>query len=493
MKFSTFRSRKPASKRQPASRRRRRALFESLESRQLLAVDLQVTDAYLIDGMGLRINEPVLGEQMFVRVEFATTDLPVGSQYQVEVQIDGVPRRSGTLFNGAGSATGSGSVTLNGWFATQPTHELFARVDADNVVPENDELNNSTVVQLNSAAGLPPFKFAWPVGADVYDQVVPLRYVDIDPSGGAMDYAGGTATSNGSFGLTIGAVNFRDQDAGIPVLAAADGVVQSATDGLGDRNTFAGFAPGNSVIIDHGNGWTTEYRHLRRDSVTVVPNQLVTAGETIGMLGASGGSSGPNVEFVVRHLGRVVDPLIDPSSLLLFPVPSYSGDTVALIDGGVTTYDPTSDLLEGPSELAEWSPVGSQNMYAWGAFTGLKQDDELKAVWYRPDQTEDGFEIVTVLQDTNFLRQAFQNPAMTQRDTGTWTVEFLVNDVKVGERTFEVVSPGQPDAYFTRFGSQVVDDRFTPLNIGTSTVGNVFRPTMTIFVSNLGDDLLTFG
>ncbi|MEZ6111485.1 MAG: hypothetical protein R3C99_10755 [Pirellulaceae bacterium] len=48
------------------------------------------------------------------------------------------------------------------------------------------------------------------------------------------------------------------------------------------------------------------------------------------------------------------------------------------------------------------SPVGSQNMYAWGAFTGLKQDDELKAVWYRPDQTEDGFEIVTVLQDTNF-------------------------------------------------------------------------------------------
>jgi Peptidase family M23 len=85
--------------------------------------------------------------------------------------------------------------------------------------------------------------------------------------------------------------NRDSHDLGHPVLATAPGVVQSVVD-LGDTSY------GLYVVIDHGGGWTTLHAHLLRAFVTV--GQQVDQGQVIGLLGTSGGSTGPHLHYEQR-------------------------------------------------------------------------------------------------------------------------------------------------------------------------------------------------
>jgi hypothetical protein len=92
--------------------------------------------------------------------------------------------------------------------------------------------------------------------------------------------------------------NRDSHDLGHPVLATAPGVVQSVVD-LGDTSY------GLYVVIDHGGGWTTLHAHLLRAFVTV--GQQVDQGQVIGLLGTSGGSTGPHLHYEQR-LDKVDQP-----------------------------------------------------------------------------------------------------------------------------------------------------------------------------------------
>lgn len=84
---------------------------------------------------------------------------------------------------------------------------------------------------------------------------------------------------------------------GDPVLAVADGVVSFA----GDRSGY-----GNTVEIDHGNGYVTRYAHNSRLSRQV--GDLVRAGQEIARAGSSGRSTGAHVHFELWQDGVVVNP-----------------------------------------------------------------------------------------------------------------------------------------------------------------------------------------
>ena len=74
-----------------------------------------------------------------------------------------------------------------------------------------------------------------------------------------------------------------------PVLAAAPGtVVIAGVDGVN-----SGF--GETVTIDHGNGFTTRYAHLSQ--IWVQPGQVVGRGQQIGVSGNTGNSTGPHLHF----------------------------------------------------------------------------------------------------------------------------------------------------------------------------------------------------
>ena len=86
---------------------------------------------------------------------------------------------------------------------------------------------------------------------------------------------------------------------GTPIHAAAAGTVTQAGD--------AADGYGNSVFIDHGNGYLTHYAHQSRIAVTV--GQAVKAGQVIGYEGATGDATGPHLHFEVHQgMWNQIDP-----------------------------------------------------------------------------------------------------------------------------------------------------------------------------------------
>lgn len=88
-----------------------------------------------------------------------------------------------------------------------------------------------------------------------------------------------------------------EANTGDPVLAVADGVVSYS----GGRSGY-----GNTVEVDHGNGYVTRYAHNSR--LTRKAGSLVRAGEEIAKAGSTGRSTGAHVHFEVWQNGRVVNP-----------------------------------------------------------------------------------------------------------------------------------------------------------------------------------------
>lgn len=88
-----------------------------------------------------------------------------------------------------------------------------------------------------------------------------------------------------------------DGEAGDPVYAAADGIVQEA----GKNGPH-----GRMIVIEHNDQFKTVYSHLR--DMFVEPGQHVRQGEQIGEIGTSGRSTGPHLHYEVVWNGNRVDP-----------------------------------------------------------------------------------------------------------------------------------------------------------------------------------------
>jgi lipoprotein NlpD len=86
--------------------------------------------------------------------------------------------------------------------------------------------------------------------------------------------------------------------AGDPVVAAADGKVVYAANGL------RGY--GNLVIIKHNNTFLTAYAH--NQSLAVKENQAVKKGQKIAEMGSTDAER-VKLHFEIRRLGRPIDPL----------------------------------------------------------------------------------------------------------------------------------------------------------------------------------------
>lgn len=64
-------------------------------------------------------------------------------------------------------------------------------------------------------------------------------------------------------------------------------------------STYGGSGYAWSIQIDHGNGYSTWYAHLK--NIYVRTGQSVSAGQVIGQMGSTGRSTGPHVHFELRR------------------------------------------------------------------------------------------------------------------------------------------------------------------------------------------------
>ena len=86
---------------------------------------------------------------------------------------------------------------------------------------------------------------------------------------------------------------------GTPVKTPLGGVVTAT----GDY-----FFNGNTVIVDHGQGYITMYCHL--SEIAVDEGQEVAVGDVLGAVGATGRVTGPHLHFGTYLNGTAVDPAI---------------------------------------------------------------------------------------------------------------------------------------------------------------------------------------
>jgi murein DD-endopeptidase MepM/ murein hydrolase activator NlpD len=186
------------------------------------------------------------------------------------------------------------------------------------------------------------------LGQDCFIQ----NYFDHDPGSGWIDYSCGHLSYDGHTGTDFRLPGLVAMHQGVAVLAAADGVIVALRDGEPDipalirpgKADSGKRAAGNSVRIDHGDGWETQYSHMRQGSVTVRIGQQVHAGDPLGMVGLSGNTEFPHVDLTVRHNGHAIDPF----------APSEKNDCAAGSDSlwkpeamNVLRYIPTGILLAG--------------------------------------------------------------------------------------------------------------------------------------------------
>ena len=143
------------------------------------------------------------------------------------------------------------------------------------------------------------------------------NYADTDPAqGSVVDYSCDRISYDGHRGTDFAIRDLSVMEEGVSVLAAASGTVlrsrKSEPDGLNkalrDRSKRLGRECGNGVAIDHGQGWQTQYCHLKRGSTTVEPGDKVRKGDVIGAVGTSGNTEFPHLHFQVTHNGQVIDP-----------------------------------------------------------------------------------------------------------------------------------------------------------------------------------------
>ncbi len=148
--------------------------------------------------------------------------------------------------------------------------------------------------------------FRFPTSDADYPHWYPTAYRD---QGGTTDWACSSLTSSGHNGSDFGGGSWDGMAEGRDIVAAADGVVSYINDGefdgcsTGDCAGGGGF--GNYVKVDHGDGTSTYYAHMKTWSVAVYVGQSVGCGTKLGEMGSSGYSTGPHLHFEPRDGGNV--------------------------------------------------------------------------------------------------------------------------------------------------------------------------------------------
>lgn len=212
-------------------------------------------------------------------------------------------------------------------------------------------------LSLASPVDASDFSLAFPLdctlGQDCYIQ----QYPDADPTDGARDYTCGALVYDGHKGTDIALPSLAALQAGVVVRAAASGIVRGIRNSVPDvlfgtpgGPDIDGLDCGNGLVLDHGDGWETQYCHMRLGSVSVQTGQMVETGDPLGLVGISGRTQFPHLHISVRHDGQVVDPFVPDGAVgcgvpttdsLWLETPPYhpGGWITAGVAEGVPDYD----------------------------------------------------------------------------------------------------------------------------------------------------------
>ena len=116
----------------------------------------------------------------------------------------------------------------------------------------------------------------------------------------------GHANISSPFGPRRNPITRRNENhSGIDINAPTGTRINASADGVVRHSGWHG-GYGLTIILDHGNGYSTLYAHNSRNLVSV--GQSVTQGQHIANMGSTGQSTGPHVHFEIRRNGAAINP-----------------------------------------------------------------------------------------------------------------------------------------------------------------------------------------
>lgn len=145
--------------------------------------------------------------------------------------------------------------------------------------------------KIHAFKGMPLDSLPDEVDLRLVDEVHPFCLPISGPLRSKFHYRGYRPHQGVDIGLAVGDT----------IRAAFDGIVRYSDSG----RITGGY--GGLVIIRHNNSLETYYAHMSKRLVQV--DEIVRAGEAIGLGGSTGHSTGPHLHFETRYYGKPFDPL----------------------------------------------------------------------------------------------------------------------------------------------------------------------------------------
>lgn len=173
------------------------------------------------------------------------------------------------------------------------------------------------------------------LASPVFGGVITARFGDV-----------GTYWTNKHTGLDFAAPTLS------PIRALADGRVK--------QSGWNGGAYGNTVTLDHSDGFVTVYAHMFQTTTGV--DSFVTQGSIIGLVGTTGNVSGPHVHVEVHRNGQILDP------------EDYLGTDTGSANGGVGDSASMPDRQELGNRFVRLGYfLGGSGLLISGVFIARKQ------------------------------------------------------------------------------------------------------------------------
>lgn len=228
------------------------------------------------------------------------------------------------------------------------------------------------------------FDLALPVQCVLGQTCFIQQFADHDPGPAATDFTCGPLTYDGHDGTDFALPTTTAMQQGVAVLAAAPGRVRGTRDGMADGPPgpeVNGRECGNGVVIDHADGWQTQYCHMRQGSVAVRKGDTVTTGTPLGLIGQSGMAEFPHLHLSVRQAGADVDPFAAAATCggkgpsLWSDPPAYAPG--GLVDAGFAPEVPTFDAIKAGLPAPDIT-AGSPALVLWAHVFGGRAGDALR-------------------------------------------------------------------------------------------------------------------
>lgn len=270
----------------------------------------------------------------------------------------------------------------------------------------------------------------FPVDCTLGDSCYIQQYMDRDPGKGFRDYRCAQLSYDGHKGTDFALPSRARMQAGVDVLAAADGRVRGFRNTMPDTgyteetaNSVEGKECGNGVVLVHPGGWETQYCHLKQGSVAIKNDQTVKAGDILGQIGLSGRTEFPHLHLSVRRGGKPVDPF-DPNGTATCAAPDVStlwAETPPYQPGGIvevglsTTMPEYADVKEGIPELTTL-PASAPALIVYSFSFGTQKGDIVRLEITGPEG-------VVITEDRKLTRhhaQAFRAVGKRLRGKEAW-------------------------------------------------------------------------